>query len=128
MSSLPTEVEEAARSAARSGYELTDEEVDTLTSDNAFAVAAHLHDEVDAHIGTMRPDLSEANRDAEGNLDTESLCESEVEAFRAVYAAAGALSEARDKLAEAALGREVERLDFAEILERMAAQQGGENQ
>lgn len=128
MTPLPTEVEEAARSAAHTEFDLTEEEVDTLTSDSAFAVAAHLQSEVDAHLGTIKPDISEANRDADGNLDTETLCESEVEAYRAAYTALGALSKAQHRLAEAALGREVESLNFGQVLERIVAQQGGDNQ
>lgn len=128
MSSLPPEIEEAARSTARFTYELSEEEIETLTSDTAFAVAAHLQNEVDAHLGSLKPDLSDARRDAEGRLDTESLCESEVEAYRAVYTALGALGEAQHRLAEAALDREVDRMDFAEALDRIAAQRGGENE
>lgn len=125
MTPVPPEVEEAARDLARSEYDVTDAEVDALAADHRFAVAAYLRRETFDHLDALRPDFEAHGVDAAGDLDRDALPEAEVEAFRCAYAAAGALSDATDRLADAALDREVRTLSVGEVLVAVAAD-GGE--
>lgn len=120
--SVPLGAEVAARRVARSQYDLSDHEINSLVSDTRFATVAHLLEQYNAHLGTLRPDLSGA-RTEEGDLDVRRLDDREVEAYRAAGEVLRWLYTTQHKVAEATLGRDIERETLNEIIES----NGGEN-
>lgn len=126
MTSVPPEIEEAARDLARSEFDVSEAEVDALAADSRFALAAYLREEVGEATDTVSPVRGPSILDEDVDGDRDPAAE-EVEALRSMYAAFGQLSEATEALADAVLDRDVRTLTFEEMLaETLARRQGGE--
>lgn len=127
MTTVPPEYEQAARDVAKH-YDVTEEEIDSLASDDGFAIGAYLRKEIGQAIDGLEAEISvdpNVSLDVEENTFTcdaevnDDLDEEEKLAFRAAFGSYVAMVEATDHLADAALGRDVEELPFRVKIVRM---------
>lgn len=124
--SVPPEYEQQARKDAHLHLDVTEEEVDVLASDPCFTITAMLLDQLNSHLLTFRPEISE-EVSAE-DLDVSDLDEAQVMRYRTAMRISKDLDVLQIYAAECALGREVEKSDLPEeiIEEAVEKAQGGD--
>jgi hypothetical protein len=118
--SLPQEFENAAKAELKL-YRITEEERTQLITNPRFAKAAYLAQELCHSQDELRPDLDHLAVDGELDLetaDTSQVDEWNIEGYRDFMVAMKSAEESAHRIAQAVLGREIERDTVIDLLKQ----------
>jgi hypothetical protein len=116
--SLPQEFENAAKAEVKL-YQITEEERTHLVTDPRFGKAAYLAQELCHSQQVLRPDLDHLKVDGELDLSEENTTQTDrwdIEAYRDFIVSMKAAEDVATQVAQATLGREIEKHSVEELL------------
>jgi hypothetical protein len=122
--SVPQEFENAAIAETKL-YRITEEERTQLVTNSRFAKAAYLAQELCHSQLVLRPDLDHLDLDEDRDLesaDTSQVDEWNIEGFRDFMVSMKAAEDSAHQIAQAVLGREIEKDTVVDLLKQREAE------